>query len=136
MYFRTDPTPQESVAQRKKTKLQALGVLIFTTFLALVLGVLAGVMYYDLHFSGKAVSTYAKFLGIASSLLMLVQWAPQIYTTFKIKVDLSAIVFSYHQSPGSLSVAMLLLQMPGALLIMFFQAILNSADVTTVGSHL
>jgi len=62
---------------------------------------------------------YAQFLGLASAILIVLQWAPQIYTTWKLK------------SQGSLSIMMLLLQIPGALLVIFFQGVVNKADPTT-----
>jgi len=84
-----------------------------------ILSVICGILYYDVHLRGSILATIAQILGTISSILMIFQWAPQIYTTWKKK------------SAGALSLLMLLLQMPGALLVMFFQAVLNAADITT-----
>jgi len=119
MYLNTDPTRDETRDQRRRRKTTAIVVLIAIILISVLLATLCGVLYYDAGVEGYAISIMAKVLGGTSSALMIVQWTPQIYTTWKMK------------SQGALSILMLLIQMPGALLVMFFQAILNSADVTT-----
>lgn len=48
--------------------------------------VLGGVLYYTLKFTSKVLKGYAQALGTASSILMIVEWAPQILTTWRMKV--------------------------------------------------
>jgi len=119
VYFRTQPYYHETLESRIRGKRVSIIVFITAIVLSIILAIVCGVLYYDVHLRGTILASIAQALGIISSILMIVQWAPQIYTTYKMR------------SPGNLSVLMLLLQMPGALLVMFFQAILNSADVTT-----
>jgi len=52
------------------------------------------------------------FFGIVSSIMIIIVWLPQIWTTYKAK------------SPGSLSVAMLVLTAPGGYLTIVFLAVL------------
>jgi len=62
--------------------------------------------------------SYGKVIGLLSSILTLVQWLPQIYTTWKLR------------HPGSLSLPMLFIQTPGSVIVIFFQITVGS-DVTT-----
>jgi len=119
VYFKTEPTGKHSREKRVRNKLIALGTFIAVVTLSILLSVLGGVLYYTLKFTSKVLIGYAQALGTTSSILMVIEWAPQIYTTWKMK------------SPGSLSVLMLLIQIPGSLLVIYFQAILNAADFTT-----
>jgi len=119
VYYRVQPYYHETLESRVKGKWVSIIVFIAIVIVSIILAIICGVLYYDVHLRGTVLAKIAQALGIVSSILMIVQWAPQIYTTYKMR------------SPGNLSVLMLLLQMPGALLVMFFQAILNSADVTT-----
>jgi len=119
VYYRTTPFYDETLQSRVRGKWITIIVFITIIVLSIILAIICGVLYYDIHLRGTVLANIAQALGIISSILMIVQWAPQIYTTYKMR------------SPGNLSILMLLLQMPGALLVMFFQAILNSADVTT-----
>jgi len=118
MYFRLGPDA-ELKARRRRTRLLAWITFFLIIFGATGLSILGGVLYYELNYTSTTVARYAQVLGIASSLLMVFQWAPQIYTTWKLK------------SQGSLSLGMLLLQIPGALLVVVYQGILNEADFTT-----
>jgi len=119
VYFKTDATAKHSREKRVRNKIIALSTFIAVIILSILLSVLGGVLYYTLKFTSKVLVGYAQALGTTSSILMVIEWAPQIYTTWKMK------------SPGSLSVLMLVLQMPGSLLVIYFQAILNAADFTT-----
>jgi len=118
-YYRLEPTAFETRVSRNREKKISIIVLVLVLFFSIVLAIICGVLYYDVKLRGTILASIAKVLGGTSSVLMIIQWAPQIYTTYR------------KRSPGNLSVLMLLLQMPGALLVMFFQAVLNSADVTT-----
>jgi len=95
-------------------------VLFFAVIvIALILATLAYVFYYILRQQSTTLVTYARVLGISASILVIIHWSPQIWTTFNLK------------SPGTLSILMLVLQMPGSLVVVFFQAVLNKADWTT-----
>jgi len=118
-YYRIEPTAHESSTSRRRGKITSIIVLVLVIFSSIVLSIICGILYYDVKLGGTILATIAQVLGITSSILMIIQWAPQIYTTYKMR------------SPGNLSSLMLILQMPGALLVMFFQAVLNSADITT-----
>lgn len=45
-------------------------------------------MYYVIHLPGEVLFTYAKVLGYVASALVLLQWTPQIITTFRAKVNI------------------------------------------------
>jgi len=119
VYYDIRPTLSETREVRAKKK--RISIITFFGVLvgSIIISAVCGTLYYDVHLRGTILANVAQGLGIASSILITLQWAPQIWTTYKLK------------DPGSLSIVMLLLQMPGALLVMFFQSILNSADVTT-----
>jgi len=119
VYFKTEPTGKHTREKRVRNKLIALGTFVAVITLSVLLSVLGGILYYTLKFTSKVLIGYAQALGTTSSIMMVLEWAPQIYTTWKMK------------SPGSLSVLMLLIQIPGSLLVIYFQAILNEADFTT-----
>lgn len=80
--------------------LVALGVALFL------------LLRYDSQLQFHPVHAYADALGIAASVLVAIVWLPQIYTTLR------------ERSPGSLSIEMLLLQAPGSVLVVIFQAVL------------
>jgi len=119
VYYRTEPTPFQSRDARVKMKVLSMAIFAIVIVSSIILSIICGILYYDIKLRGTILSTIAKALGTTSSILMILQWAPQIFTTYRAR------------DPGNLSVLMLLLQMPGALLVMFFQAVLNSADITT-----
>eukprot|EP01119_Soliformovum_irregulare_P006903 TRINITY_DN1930_c0_g1_i2.p1 TRINITY_DN1930_c0_g1~~TRINITY_DN1930_c0_g1_i2.p1 ORF type:complete len:291 (-),score=56.29 TRINITY_DN1930_c0_g1_i2:184-1056(-) len=119
VYFDLKPTEKETIESKFRARRRAFLALIVVVLISLILAILAGVMYYNLGTSSDVMIKYAQGLGITSMILVLIQWAPQIFTTFR------------NKSAGSLSVLMLLMQLPGSLLVMYFQAILNAADFTT-----
>eukprot|EP01130_Rhizamoeba_saxonica_P001140 TRINITY_DN1101_c0_g1_i1.p1 TRINITY_DN1101_c0_g1~~TRINITY_DN1101_c0_g1_i1.p1 ORF type:complete len:133 (-),score=19.57 TRINITY_DN1101_c0_g1_i1:20-418(-) len=80
-------------------------------------------MYYVFGIDGKDVILYANILGYTSAGLTVAQWSPQIYTTYVFK------------GPGSLSLVTLLLQMPGAFLVVAFQ-IMSKKGISTWGPYL
>ena len=61
----------------------------------------------------------ADTLGIIAALIVVVVWLPQIYSTFVAR------------DPGELSIVMLIIQMPGSLIIIVYQGIINKASWTT-----
>ena len=68
---------------------------------------------------GTACIAYGKIIGTVSTLIVFVQYLPQIYTTYKLK------------SSGALSVAMLCIQAPGGMLNAMFMMIGQNDDWTT-----
>jgi len=102
--------------QRRKTSWIIFGII---NSIGILCSVLAGILYYNFHYSSSTIVTYGKVLGYTSSVGIIIQWSPQIFTTFK------------NKSGGNLSLVMLCVQMPGALLVVFFQGILNKADFST-----
>jgi len=107
-----------------QTKKAAWIIFFLAQFLGILMSVIAGVLYYNFKFSGTTLQRYANSLGGISSIGMILQWAPQIFTTIKSK------------SAGNLSLIMLCIQMPGALLVVFFQGFLNHASYTTWGPYI
>jgi len=97
-----------------------LSVYFFQGILGMTLGfsMLGFLMYFVIHFDGSVIMSYGKVIGLLSSILTLVQWLPQIYTTWKLR------------HPGSLSLPMLFIQTPGSVIVIFFQITVGS-DVTT-----
>jgi len=123
IYFRTEPTTSESRSYRQKMKRIAFGIFLGILICSSGLAILAALLYYDAGVDSHRIATFGKTLGIFSAILILVQWAPQIFTTWRL------------QEAGSLSIGMLVLKVPGSLLVIFFQGILNKADITTWGPY-
>jgi len=86
--------------------------------LTVVLSALGFILYFVIKFDADMVLFYGKLIGLASSILTLTQWIPQIYTTWIL------------QQAGSLSLPMLFIQLPGSILVIYFQIIVGS-DLTT-----
>jgi uncharacterized protein with PQ loop repeat len=112
-------THEQKQEQRKFGFLLFLGVLVLCSILA----ILAAIFYYLVHLPGEVLFAYAQALGIISTVTVVFQWGPQIWTTWKLK------------SQGSLSLLMLLIQMPGSLVVVVYQAILNDGHWTTWGPY-
>jgi len=119
VYFDIHPTQMETREAKIKKKKLSILTLMITLIGSIVISTICGILFYDIHLRATILVKVAQTLGYTSSILIAIQWTPQIWTTFKLK------------DPGSLSILMLLLQMPGALLVMYFQAILNAADAST-----
>jgi len=51
-----------------------------------VVAIAASVMYYVIHLQSQVLFTYALVLGYIAAALVLLQWTPQIITTFRAKV--------------------------------------------------
>jgi len=118
-YFPMHPSVTQTREKRVRERLIAWILFIVTDVIGIFIAVLAGVLYYNVNLSPNILSHYAETLGYLSALGILIQWSPQIWTTWKL------------QSAGCLSLVMLCIQMPGALLVVFFQGILNHAHFTT-----
>eukprot|EP01087_Luapelamoeba_hula_P024382 TRINITY_DN9264_c0_g1_i1.p1 TRINITY_DN9264_c0_g1~~TRINITY_DN9264_c0_g1_i1.p1 ORF type:complete len:319 (-),score=33.46 TRINITY_DN9264_c0_g1_i1:173-1129(-) len=119
IYMPRKPNATNTLQQRRRhywisVALFFIGLIVS---IALALGAVAFVGKLDSH--DDALLGYAKGLGLASAIITFIVWLPQIWTTWKLK------------DPGSLSVVMLCIQMPGALLVVFFQGFVNHGDWTT-----
>lgn len=96
---------------------------IFSFAFALPLAVAAAVLT---NATGKGVATvsFGVAMGVISSLATLIMWIPQVLYTYRAR------------DGGSLSVLMLMIQMPGNLGSAFFQAIVEQTSITTYGPYL
>lgn len=110
--------------QRKREYLRAQVLLGLVLVIAIIFSATSVTLYYGLNLSTKTLATWGRAIGILSAIVVIVQWMPQIFTTFQLG------------SAGSLSVVMLLIQLPGCLLTVFFQAVIGGADFTTWGPYL
>lgn len=110
--------------QRKREYLRAQVLLGLVLIIAIIFSATSVTLYYGLNLSTKTLATWGRAIGILSAIVVIVQWMPQIFTTFQLG------------SAGSLSVVMLLIQLPGCLLTVFFQAVIGGADFTTWGPYL
>jgi uncharacterized protein with PQ loop repeat len=120
IYFDTKPSSDDSLKEDKKRDLfRAWGIFLGTLTVSIIVAVAGSIMYYVIHLPGEVLFTYAKVLGYIASALVLLQWTPQIITTFRAK------------SGGTLSLAMLAVQMPGAVVVSYYQGVLNHADFST-----
>jgi len=77
------------------------------------------VMYYGNFTTDVVMINYAKVLGIISAIAVFVQWVPQLYTTISLS------------KAGVLSLPMLLLQCPGAYMVVGFQLSSPQSDWST-----
>ena len=70
-------------------------------------------------FLNEEIKNYGKSIGTLSSILVFIQYAPQMYTTYQIK------------GSGSLSTTMLLIQAPGGIINCLFMAIGQKENFST-----
>lgn len=110
--------------QRKREYLSARILLVLVLIIAIIFSATSATLYYGLNLSPKTLGVFGRAIGILSAIVVVVQWTPQIFTTFQLG------------SAGSLSVVMLVIQLPGCLLTVFFQAVIGGADITTWGPYL
>jgi uncharacterized protein with PQ loop repeat len=106
MFFEHDGTFASS-----RTRLWAwLGFFIFGVIVAVGWGI---AMIFGLMLGGDSdeVKGYAYSLGIISAIVPIFTWTPQIWATYKLK------------SPGSLSITMQIIQVPGSFILAFYQVI-------------
>jgi uncharacterized protein with PQ loop repeat len=122
-YYPLEPFSTERL-QRKREFLRARILLGLVLLVSIVFSATSATLYYGLNLSVKTLATWGRAIGILSAVVVVVQWTPQIFTTFQLG------------SAGSLSVVMLIIQLPGCLLTVFFQAVIGGADITTWGPYL
>jgi len=112
--------PEKTGEERKKELYLSISlsiiliIIIILAPLATWLGLLRtyGSKSKRVHYFGVAV-------GYVASAATIVQWLPQIIKTYLTK------------KKGSLSIFTFLIQFPGSLIVVFFQAILENTDVST-----
>lgn len=77
-------------------------------------------------FTGKSTATvtFGSAYGIISTVATIIMWLPQIILTYR------------KRDPGSLSLLMLLLQFPGGVAAVYFQAIMEQESFTTWSPYL
>lgn len=127
LYYDGIPNPEETDADRiKRDKGKTRVVLLFIGILLVFAlnALLASLVWYVAKVPGYTMVTWGRVLGILSAIFVIVQQVPQIVTTWKMK------------SGGSLSLGMLMIQFPGNLGVIGFQAGMNKADITTWGPYL
>ncbi|KAG9394838.1 PQ loop repeat [Carpediemonas membranifera] len=96
-----------------------------TVILACVFIVVTGSVFdYELGPCDSVLGFIAKASGILSAISGVIQWAPQIWRTFRAKQS------------GSLSLAMLLMSAPGSYVITFFYAVISRENWTSYLSYL
>lgn len=112
LYFIDPAMPQR---EKKIAKILFIIIILYcilaTTVASFILGLNGACSY--------AAKGFAEALGIFAAFLTLVHWAPQIYATYKRK------------SVGSFSILMLLMQCPGALILVFSLVVVSKEQVTT-----
>lgn len=127
LFYDGVPNVEETAEERdKRDKGKNKVVLLFFAIL-LIFGLnalIASLVWYIAKVPGSAMVIWGRVLGILSAIFVIVQQVPQIITTWKMK------------SGGSLSLGMLMIQFPGNLGIIGFQAGMNGADITTWGPYL
>ena len=85
-FFSFSVNEQESRENRRTEYNRSFIVCISIVTIAVILATLAGVMYYDFGVDSKHMVIFAQICGGVSSVVILFQWLPQIYTIFKKKV--------------------------------------------------
>mmetsp|Transcript_3617 Transcript_3617/g.4003 ORF Transcript_3617/g.4003 Transcript_3617/m.4003 type:complete len:300 (-) Transcript_3617:246-1145(-) len=122
-YFPFEPSKTATRKQKKRSFL--IGTIVLAALVALLFFVsgLAALLYYVAGVRSDHMITYARICGIISAIAVLIMWLPQLWTTFR------------SREIGTLSIPMLLLQIPGAFLIVYFQAVQSKSDITTWGPY-
>lgn len=105
--------------QRKKEFFIARLILALVLIISTIMGLLGVALHYWLKVPESELQKYGKAIGIISAIIVVLQWSPQIFTTWTMG------------EAGSLSIVMLALLLPGCLTTVFFQAVLDRSDFTT-----
>ncbi|KAH3762226.1 PQ loop repeat protein [Pelomyxa schiedti] len=119
IFFQHDKSKANILLWRLSLLFFGLWLLYFAT----LVGMIIGISYAD-GMCGDVTVTFGKVLGILSLVLTIVQWSPQIWTTWRAK------------SAGSMSTLMVALQAPGSAVIVVFMACITKDNVTTWASYL
>jgi uncharacterized protein with PQ loop repeat len=95
-------------------------------YIGLIITLSCAALYLCLHFGVKDPKTvlFADVVGYFSSLLVIVQWAPQIWSTIK------------NKGSGSFSIIMILIMLPGSFTVLYFLAFVEHQSFSTWVSYL
>lgn len=118
-YFDMTPTNNVSTVRKRVDRLVARVMLVLNFVLLAALGAST---FFFIEYVGPEKDSYTGYaysLGLISSVVIGFVWLPQIYVTYK------------NKDTGALSIAMLLIQAPGNILVVCFQAILAGNNWTT-----
>eukprot|EP01128_Nolandella_sp_AFSM9_P011245 TRINITY_DN7969_c0_g1_i1.p1 TRINITY_DN7969_c0_g1~~TRINITY_DN7969_c0_g1_i1.p1 ORF type:complete len:302 (-),score=40.05 TRINITY_DN7969_c0_g1_i1:163-1068(-) len=108
-FRRSEAIPDETQKDRL-TEFRSATILLASSLTLILLSMMTCfILYYGGLAEGETVEKVARGLGIAGAGCIFIQWFPQIYTVFKLG------------DSGSLSVPMIVLQAPGAFLVVYFQ---------------
>ncbi|KAF2077282.1 hypothetical protein CYY_001407 [Polysphondylium violaceum] len=115
--------PQDIASAQKEYKISKfffLGLLAFLLIIPMVMAITIA------HTGMCSSATYSLgyAMGILSTIITFVQWSPQIYKTIRAK------------SVGSFSIAMLCIQGPGTLIILYFLIFVSKESISTWLSYL
>lgn len=108
-------TSEECEKSRKWAKIALVALAILVSSIC----VTSAVFFYVFHARSVQIAEFADWVGYVGAVAMALQYLPQIRTTMAL------------QSSGSLSVVTLLITLPGYVLTIYFQGILNSAPLST-----
>ena len=87
VYFPLDPqSDSETVDDRKRQHFRAKLLLIGVLLIWAVLSIIGIALHFWLLLPGDVVGAYGKVVGILSAIIVVFQWSPQIYTTWKLGV--------------------------------------------------
>lgn len=117
LFYQSDGTPEG----RKLYGRVILSFMIWVA-IAVVMTVTGVVLEVVFGSGGTAPYVYGYGLGVWAGIGPVFTWAPQIYATFRMK------------GPGSLSVLMLSIQMPGTFAVAIYQGLLEGVWIVAVGS--
>eukprot|EP01105_Mastigella_eilhardi_P015080 TRINITY_DN3434_c0_g1_i7.p1 TRINITY_DN3434_c0_g1~~TRINITY_DN3434_c0_g1_i7.p1 ORF type:complete len:423 (+),score=96.72 TRINITY_DN3434_c0_g1_i7:92-1270(+) len=101
-------------------------LIFFVLMLFLLTGItgLSILLSYVNGMCGTVTRTFGMALGIISLIITIVQWSPQIYTTWR------------NKAAGSMSLAMVAMQAPGSAVIVVFMVAVTHENITTWVSYL
>jgi len=116
-------SPQDLPAAQKEYKLSKFFFAGIIAFLIIIPSVMAITISHT-GMCSHATFTLGYAMGILSTIITFVQWSPQIYKTIRAK------------SVGSFSIAMLCIQGPGTLIILYFLIFVSKESVSTWLSYL
>jgi hypothetical protein len=120
-YFQLDDSPEAMAAieeRRKFRNLVRMGLAVSISFL--VMSIVLAALLNQVWKLLRVAQLIGFLFGIAGTCCVVLQWAPQIWTTWKL------------QAVGSLSVLMLSIQLPGTLLVIYFLGAVNNAHWSTL----
>jgi len=114
------PVPSENFSPQDayRTRQRALVALVAVNIIVVALCTTGGYIHYRYENKDAIVIQVAELVGYVGALLMMLQFLPQIYQTIVMR------------SPGALSLLSLAIGIPGQLLTVIFQGILNQQNMS------